>query len=130
MIPPLDNGAVGRAKGVPWRLVPALGYALRGARFMLAERNARILLAASIAAVVAGFWLRLRALEWCAVIIALALVWIAEGLNTAVERLTDLVSPGFHPLAGRAKDLGAAAVFFAVAAAVSIGLIVFGARLL
>ena len=114
---------------MPWRPLPALRYALRGLRFMLAERNARVLLAASVVALAAAFWLRVGALEWCAVVVALALVWIAEALNTAVERLTDLVSPGFHPLAGQAKDVGAAAVFLALVAAVSIGLIVFGARL-
>jgi diacylglycerol kinase len=118
------------AKRVPWRPLPALGYALRGVRFMLAERNARVLLAASVLACLAGFWLRLSALEWCAVLGAIALVWVAEGLNTALERLTDLVSPGFHPLAGKAKDVAAGAVLVAVLAAVSIGLIVFGGRLL
>jgi diacylglycerol kinase (ATP) len=115
---------------VPWRPLPALGYALRGVRFMLAERNARVLLAATLLACLAGLWLRLSALEWCAVIAAIALVWVAEGLNTAIERLTDLVSPGFHPLAGKAKDIAAGAVLLATAAAVSIGLIVFGGRLL
>jgi len=113
-----------------WRPLPALGYALRGIGFMLAERNARVLLAATAAVAAAGFWARLSALEWCAVVAALAFVWVAEGLNTAVERLTDLVSPDFHPLAGKAKDVAAGAVLLALAAAVSIGLIVFGGRLL
>jgi diacylglycerol kinase len=114
---------------VPWKPLPALGYALRGVRFMLAELNARVLLAATIATLVAGFWAQLSALEWCAVVAALGLVWVAEVLNTAVERLTDLVSPGFHPLAGKTKDVAAAAVLIAMVAAVSIGIIVFGARL-
>ncbi len=114
---------------MPWRPLPALRYALRGLRFMLAERNSRVLLAATVASCAAGFWARLSGLEWCAVVVALALVWIAEGLNTAVERLTDLVSPDFHPLAGKTKDVAAAAVLFAIVAAVSIGLVVFGPRL-
>jgi diacylglycerol kinase (ATP) len=118
-----------RAKGAPWRPLPALGYALRGLGFMLAERNARVLLAATAAAGAAGLWVGLSGLEWCAVVAALALVWVAEGLNTAVERLTDLASPDFHPLAGKAKDVAAGAVLVAIAAAVSIALIVFGARL-
>ena len=32
-------------------------------------------------------------------------------MNTAVETIIDLVSPEFHPLAGRAKDIAAAAVW-------------------
>jgi diacylglycerol kinase len=114
---------------MPWRPLPALRYALRGLAFMLAERNARILLAASVLVLGAGFWLNLSRLEWCAAIAALALVWIAETLNTALERLTDLASPDFHPLAGKAKDVAAGAVLLAMAAAVSIGVVVFGPRL-
>jgi diacylglycerol kinase (ATP) len=125
----LDNGAARRAKGAPWRPLPALRYALRGLGFMLAERNARVLLAVTLAAGAAGLWVGLSGLEWCAVVAALALVWVAEGLNTALERLTDLASPDFHPLAGKAKDVAAGAVLVAIAAAVSIALIVFGARL-
>jgi diacylglycerol kinase len=55
---------------------------------------------------------------------------VAEGLNTALERLTDLVSPGYHPLAGKAKDIAAGAVFLAVLGAVSTGIVIFGPRLL
>ena len=62
-------------------------------------------------------------------VLAITAVWVAEGLNTALERLTDLVSPGFHPLAGKAKDIAAGAVLITVIGAVSIGIIIFGPRL-
>ena len=75
---------------MPWKPLPALRYALRGMAFMLEPRNARLLLAVTVVVVAAGFWLRLAPLEWCAALAAIALVWIAETLNTAVERLTDL----------------------------------------
>ena len=68
-------------------------------------------------------------MEWCAVLFAIALVWVAEALNTALERLTDLASPEFHPLAGKAKDMAAGAVLLAVAGAVLIGIVIFGPRL-
>ena len=114
---------------MPWRPLPALRYALRGIGFMLHERNARLLLAVTAVVVAGGLWLGLSRLEWCAAIAALALVWIAETLNTAVERLTDLVSPDYHPLAGRTKDVAAGAVLMAMLAAISIGIVVFGPRL-
>jgi diacylglycerol kinase len=114
---------------MPWRPLPALRYALRGVGFVLEERNGRLLLAATVLVVAAGFWFRLSPLEWCAALAALALVWIAETLNSALERLTDLVSPEFHPLAGKAKDLAAGAVFLAMLAAVSMGAAIFGPRL-
>ena len=42
---------------------------------------------------------------------SLLLVLSAELLNSAVEAVVDKVSPEFHELAGRAKDMGSAAVF-------------------
>jgi diacylglycerol kinase (ATP) len=38
------------------------------------------------------------------------LVWIVELLNSSIEALADTVSREAHPLIGRAKDLGSAAV--------------------
>ena len=114
---------------MPSKAAAAVRYALRGVRYMLAERNCQVLAAATAAVVAAGLYFSITALEWCAVIGATALVWVAEGLNTALERLTDLVSPSFHPLAGKAKDIAAGAVLLAVLAAISIGLIIFGPRL-
>ena len=54
-----------------------------------------------------------------------ALVLSAEAMNTAVEFVVDLVSPHYHPLAGKAKDVAAAAVLLAAFGAVIIGLIIF-----
>ena len=42
---------------------------------------------------------------------ATAQVLIVELLNSAIEAVVDLASPEFHTLAGRAKDMGSAAVF-------------------
>ena len=53
-----------------------------------------------------------------AVILALGiLVLVTELLNTAIEAVVDLASPEIHPLAGRAKDCGSAAVVMAALAA-------------
>ncbi|MFN2645465.1 MAG: diacylglycerol kinase family protein [Burkholderiales bacterium] len=114
---------------MPSRAIAAVRYALRGIRFMLGERNCQVLAAASAAAVAAGGYFGLSTLEWCAVVLAISAVWVAEGLNTALERLADLVSPGYHPLAGKAKDLAAGAVLIAALGAVSIGILIFGPRL-
>jgi diacylglycerol kinase (ATP) len=104
----------------------SFGYAFRGVAMMLAlQANARIHALATVVVVVAGFLVGLKSWEWCAVVGAIGLVWTAEGLNTALEALTDLVSPGEHPLAGRAKDVAAGAVLCAAIAAVVIGAIVF-----
>jgi len=110
---------------VPLKAVASVRNAARGVRFMFAELSIRFLAAATAGTIALGAYLHLSPLEWCAVVLALTLVWAAEGLNTALERLTDLVSPGFHPLAGKAKDLAAGAVLLASVGGFLIGLIVF-----
>ena len=62
-------------------------------------------------AIVAGIALRLDPLSWAIVLLCCGVVIAGELLNTAVETIIDLVSPEFHPLAGRAKDIAAAAVW-------------------
>lgn len=65
---------------------------------------------------------RLSRVELAVLLLAAALVWAAELINTSVERLTDLASPDYHPLAGLAKDLAAAAVLTAAFFSVLIGM--------
>ena len=109
----------------------SFGYAIRGLRTLVAtEPNARIHLVLTIAVVVLGAVLRLAPLEWCAVAGAIALVWAAEALNSAVEAVCDLVHPEPHPLVARAKDVAAGGVLCAAAGAAVIGALVFGPRLL
>ena len=92
---------------------------------MFEELSIRFLAAGTVLTICVGAYFSVSLLEWCALILALALVWAAEGLNTALERLTDLVSPGFHPLAGKAKDLAAGAVLLASVGAFLVGLFIF-----
>ena len=54
---------------------------------------------------------------------AMALVLVAELLNSAIEAVVDLASPEFHKLAGRAKDMGSAAVFISLALTVILWII-------
>src|SRR3954454_2590974 len=128
MGPPVEN-VVPAAKSMPSRAIAAVGYALRGIAYMLGERNCQLLALATIAVIAAAAYFRLSALELCAVVLAITAIWVAEALNTALERLTDLVSPGYHPLCRRAKDIAAGAVLLAALGAISIGIIIFGPRL-
>ena len=58
--------------------------------------------------------------------LAVAIVWAAEALNTAIEFLADLASPEPHPLAAKAKDVAAGAVLVAAIGSAIVGVIVFG----
>jgi diacylglycerol kinase (ATP) len=100
--------------------------AFRGVRTLLAsQHNARIHLLATVCACSLGLLIGISRLEWCAVVVAIVMVWTAEALNTAFEFLCDVVSPEFHPLIQKGKDVAAAAVLLCAAGAAVIGLIVF-----
>jgi diacylglycerol kinase len=92
------------------------------------ENNARVHLLATVGVGVAGVALGLSVGEWLAVLGLAVLVWVAELVNSAVERLVDLVSPQPHPLAGQAKDIAAGAVLVAAIGAAIGGLIIFGPK--
>lgn len=108
----------------------SLLHAVRGVGWLIrTERHARYHLLATALVVCLGLWQSISSGEWCAVVLSIGLVWTAEALNTAVERVVDLCSPDHHLLAGQAKDLAAGAVLLAALAAVIVGLIVFLPRL-
>lgn len=94
------------------------------------QPNARIHAVATVAVVFAGWWLAVSRAEWCALLLTIGLVWASELANTAIECLVDLVSPGHHELAGRAKDCAAGGVLIAAAISVLVGIIVFLPHLL
>ncbi|HEB64940.1 MAG TPA: diacylglycerol kinase family protein [Chloroflexi bacterium] len=105
-------------------------YAFAGWWYVLStQRNAWIHALASVLVFALGLWLHLSRLEWALVVFAVALVWTAEFLNTALEAVVDLASPEQHHLAKIGKDVGAAAVLIAAAAAILIALLVFGPHL-
>ncbi len=109
----------------------AFVYAWQGMKALLRyEHNARIHLVAAILAVIVGFVFRISPTEWCLIVLCIASVISAEALNSAVEALADKVSPGFDPLIGRAKDLGASAVTLLAIASVVVGLIIFIPKLI
>ncbi len=105
--------------------------AFRGVAVLLAtQHNARIHAAATLAVLAAGLWLGCTRVEWAVLVLAIALVWLAEGVNTALEALGDAVSAEHHPLVGRAKDVAAGAVLLASIGAAVAGLLIFVPRLL
>jgi diacylglycerol kinase (ATP) len=106
-------------------------YAFRGIATMLrTERNARIHAFATMLVVGFGFGLGVDRSEWIALVLAVALVWAAEGFNTAFESLCDVASPEYHPQVERAKDVAAGAVLLAAMGALAVALLIFGRRIL
>lgn len=90
------------------------------------QRNAWIHAIINLFAFLIAYWVRLDARDWALIILASALVWTAEFINTALEAVVDLHSPEQHPLAKVGKDVGAAGVLIAAGAAFLIGLLILG----
>ena len=94
------------------RIWAAFLYTLKGLGHALAHEAAfgqEIMLVAVLCVVL--FFLPLSLLWKGVLFFATAQVLIVELLNSAIEAVVDMTSPGFHELAGRAKDMGSAAVF-------------------
>jgi diacylglycerol kinase (ATP) len=106
--------------------IRSIRYAVKGIAVMLkSQQNAWIHAFSTIVITIAGFYFGLTKSEWCWVVLAIVAVWTAEALNTAFEFLTDVASPEFHPLAGKAKDVAAGAVLITATGSAIIGLIIF-----
>ncbi|GLU51762.1 diacylglycerol kinase family protein [Dyadobacter frigoris] len=74
------------------------------------ENNAKIHLLAAVVAFIAGIYFNISNIEWCIIIIQIALVWAAEAFNTAIEKIADMISPTYHPTIKIIKDVAAAGV--------------------
>ena len=97
------------------RLVSACRYTAAGFRHAL--RHEVAIRQELIGLVILGpvsLTLPVRRLEHLVLILSMMLVLLVEFLNSAIESTVDRISLEQHPLAGRAKDLGSAAVFIAL----------------
>lgn len=106
----------------------AFRYAFAGWWYVIrTQRNAWIHALVSLAVIAMALWLGLTPQEWAIIIVTIAMVWISEFLNTALEAVVDLASNHeHHELARVGKDVGAAAVLIAALASVVVGLLVLG----
>jgi diacylglycerol kinase (ATP) len=101
-------------------------YAFKGIGFMMrTQKNAWIHLSVALLVIVLSIIYKLEKLEWCLMIVAIGLVLMAEMFNTAIEFITDLLSPDYQKKAGRAKDLAAGAVLISAITSALIGLFIF-----
>ena len=112
------------------RLVSCFRCALAGIWHTLrTQRNARIHLGITAGVVLLGVWLGLGWTEWAVLVLTVAVVFVAEMFNTALEATLDLACPAYHPLAKIGKDVAAGAVLLAAILAVVVGLLILGPHL-
>lgn len=103
-------------------LLKSFGYAFEGIFYSIkTQRNLLIHLVATISVLVISTLLKISAEDWRWIIICIALVWVSELINTAIEYVCDLVMPEVHMSVKRAKDIAAGAVLICAISAVLIG---------
>ncbi|MES2017685.1 MAG: diacylglycerol kinase family protein [Pseudomonadota bacterium] len=99
-------------------------YALAGVGFMLkTQHNAWLHGLATLLVIGLALYCNVSASDWRWLTVAMGMVWVAETLNTAVEYMCDMVSPGYSEAVKHAKDISAGGVLIAALAALLVGVL-------
>lgn len=101
-------------------------YALTGIWTTLREeRNMRFHFASAIFVIGVSFYFSITKAEWLMILIAIGGMFALEMINSAIERVVDLATTRYHPLAKQAKDMAAGAVLVYAIVSAAIGAIIF-----
>jgi len=97
------------------RVVAATGYSLQGLRACYRSEAAfRQELWLTVCLLPLAFWVADSAVEWALLVGPLLILLLVELLNSAIEAVVDRIGAERHELAGRAKDMGSAAVLLSL----------------
>jgi diacylglycerol kinase len=104
--------------------------ALQGIKALfMEERNAQFHLMAAIIVVTLSWYFKITKNEWISILLVIGMVLLSEAFNTAIEEISDFISPEYNEKIGKIKDLSAGAVLISSVVALIIGLIIFAPRL-
>jgi diacylglycerol kinase len=106
-------------------IISSFGFAFSGLKKVFAERNFRIMILAAALVLILGLCLGISRFDWLIIVLCIGANLSIEIINSSVETIVDLVSPDRKPLAGKAKDLAAAASLIAACVSVICGIIIF-----
>lgn len=108
----------------------SVGYAFKGALFLIrTESSIKIQVIIAIGITIAGFYFDISKTEWIAQTFCIGLVMSMEGMNTAMEYMSDFIHPDRHKAIGRIKDIAAGAVFIAAVCAVVVAILIYFPKL-
>ena len=108
----------------------SLSCAFRGIKEVFSESNFRIEIIIGFFAVMLSFLLNTSLTDKAVIVLCVGLVLGSETVNTAVEQLSDFISPSHRDEIRITKDLMAAAVLIFSITALIIGIIIFGKALI
>jgi diacylglycerol kinase len=104
----------------------AFGFAFSGIAYFFKEGvHAKIMFIVALLVILLALLLKVNYYEWLTLLLCIGLVLALEAFNSALEYLVDLVSPQYHILAKKCKDVAAAAVLIFSFFTSIIGLIIF-----
>lgn len=110
--------------------IASFKWALKGLKDLFSNHpNAKMHLLATILVVPLAFFLQVSLMEWCLLILCIALVMAMEAINSSLEYLADKVSPEHDDLIGKSKDIAAGAVLWCAIGAALIGGLIFVPKL-
>ncbi len=108
------------------KILRSFGYAWHGLKYAFATQiNFRIHLALAALAIGLGIGLHISPIEWVIVLLCIAMVLFAELINTALEKLADVVQRDHHPEIKLVKDISAGAVLVVAIMSAITGIIIF-----
>ena len=108
------------------KIIRSFGFAWNGIKdCFLTQANFRIHLLLAVLAILLGILLHISKTEWLFVLLCIAIVLLAEMLNTAIEKLCDVVEKNFHPTIKLIKDISAGAVLVTALVSLITGIIIF-----
>lgn len=106
--------------------IKSVGFAFKGALLLIrTEASIKIQVFIAIVMTIAGFYYNISTTEWILQLFAIALVLGIEGMNTAIEKISDYIQPEFDVKIGFIKDISAGAVMLVSIVASIIGLIIY-----
>lgn len=106
--------------------IKSVGFAFKGALLLIrTEASIKIQVFIAIMMTIAGFYFNISTTEWILQLFAIALVLGIEGMNTAIEKISDYIQPEFDVKIGFIKDISAGAVMLVSIAASIIGMIIY-----
>jgi diacylglycerol kinase len=107
-----------------------IGFATSGIiYFFKTERNGRIQVVIAISIITAGLLFHISSIEWCFILGSIALVVSLEMVNTAIERICEMLSKEYHPMVKIIKDVAAGAVWWSALFVALIGALIFAPHL-
>jgi len=110
----------------PKRRFMSFVYAAKGFQWAFGTQgNMWVHMVATVLVIVAGLFFNITSMEWCILILTISMVFAAEFFNTAIEWTVDSIYKERHPLAGKIKDVSAAAVLMTAIASMIIGVVIF-----